>query len=1127
MIRMIGARDDCRWPCSSDSRNNSMTRLSAAPEVTMPFAQQPSVIGRLEQAREEQDRFRFWLGVATFCLGAMGIVALGMFIDWMWEVPAWLRALALPALAGLAISLFVRSRRPYSSRQAAADAERQFPELGQRVRTVVQYADPESSPVPASRGLLRALIRQTDKQTAALDFRKLVPWPVFERRAIGVFLALIVGLIALFASPSLRTAFLRALLLPAHYTTLKVEPGNLTLKAGETVKLVVTLDGRPVKTAQWLHRKTGGEWIARSLAPDAKPGAPAKPLAGQLTAKLEDCQEDFEYRVEAGEVESPVFRVKVVHPLLLKKLQATITPPGYTRQPPVVLSDGNWNATEGSRVDIQIALDRQPQTAELKLSAGGQPLAEKVELRIDEEKLSGVIASVTKDVDLEITATANDGMALEPEKRRIKVGADREPTVRFVQPEEALAVIPTTEVPVQVEARDDFGVSLLGIKFKIGDGPEETLHLSKLKDQPLTAAALETLYLEKYSLDHPGAITYYAFVEDNYSPKPHRVVSDLRFIDILPFKQEYQFVEGEGSCNGSSVSLEELIARQRDNLNRTFALEREPAVNDGDAKRLARYQGELHAATEEFAQGIAGIAGPVPALEKSVAAMQSATTALEAKDVATARPREEAALKELIAARQNLRKLLRQNSSKFASACRKFDRAQSQKLRRPPKDERKHQLAALEKDLRELAKREEKFSEQLEPNGSGGPQVDPPAEKPEAPKSAKKSSSKSSSQGSKSGSSSRAAASENAEKKSSLAEEQKQAAQDAERLNKLAQQDEAMTEDAQKRLGEAAEAVSESSRALDEARAADAARKAREAARRLASLSRQVGALKAKELSEMLARERDFAQEIARAERELAQVLGGQDPAGQSQSGRDSRALADRQRELADDTAALADVLEQIKASARLGDREIAQVIAQAESTSPPREIARAMRQNADAIGSGNTATAASDAASAAERLEALAQDLESARRAAAGPELERLVAAEKEAAALQERLRNVRQSSQQTGAERAFEEFAGRLDRLAPREGALRQAAENMTAAGRAGHGGWSTAGQVQDGDATFLVPPTNYTQTLAAAIVALQAKIQEMVLENTLVERNGPVPPQYKSLVDDYYRVLSQDLR
>ena len=96
---------------------------------------------------------------------------------------------------------------------------------------------------------------------------------------------------------------------------------------------------------------------------------------------------------------------------------------------------------------------------------------------------------MTKDLELEINARAPDGMTLEPAKRRIKVAADQEPTVRFTQPEESLAVIPTAEVPVQVEARDDFGVGLLGISFKIGDGPEETLHLARLKDQPLPASS--------------------------------------------------------------------------------------------------------------------------------------------------------------------------------------------------------------------------------------------------------------------------------------------------------------------------------------------------------------------------------------------------------------------------------------------------------------------------------------------------------------------------------------------------------------------------------------------------------------------------------------------------------------
>ena len=678
-----------------------MTRSSAPPQATSPLPEIPEVVGRLEQARNEQARFRVWLALASFLLGALAIFTSWMFIDWMWVVPSWVRALVFPVLAGLGILCFARSRRPYGNADAAVDAEQHFPELGQRLRTVLQYADPAEAPVPASRGLFRALARQTDKQTAPLDFRKVVPWPIFERRAIGLFLASIVAVVALFASPSLRTAALRMLFLPAHYTTMSVEPGDGTVKAGEAVKLAVTLEGRPVDSAQWFERKkNGGDWIAHPLGHDALADEPAKPLVGVLTATVQDCQEAFEYRVVAGEVHSRVFQIQVVHPLLLKKLQATVTPPAYTRQSPVVLNDGNWNAVEGSRVEIETTLDRAPAEAELKLSADGKPLPEKVALKIEGTKLSGIIAAVTKDLELEINARAPDGMTLEPAKRRLKVAADQEPTVRFTQPEESLAVIPTTEVPVQVEARDDFGVGLLGISFKIGDGPEETLHLARLKDQPLSARALETLYLEKHPLDYKGAITYYAFVEDNFAPKPHRVVSDLRFIDILPFKQDYEFVEGEGSCNGSSVSLEELIARQRDNLNRTFALERQQPVDTAAAKRLARYETELHAATAEFAQGIAQMAGPVPTLEKAVEEMQAAATALDGKEVASARPREEAALNGLIASRHNSARC----SSKAPRARRALPQVRpcpSAETPAPAAKEEKQQLAALEKDLRQ------------------------------------------------------------------------------------------------------------------------------------------------------------------------------------------------------------------------------------------------------------------------------------------------------------------------------------------------------------------------------------------------------------------------------------------
>ncbi len=1102
-----------------------MSGITADQKRASHFAEVPGVVGRLERARDEQKRYRVWLGLASLLLAALGIVALFMLIDWMWVVPAWVRALALPVITALAVFRYFRAHRPYSSRQAAADAEAHFPELGQRLRTVVQYADPNAKTVPVLPGLLRALGRETDRRTSALDFQKLIPWSIFERRAIGLCLACVVALVALFVSPSLGTAAQRMLFLPVHYTTMSVEPGDVTVKAGESLQLAVTLKGRPVSKAQWSYKKQNGNgWISASLPADPEPGATAKPLEGLLTATLEDCQDDFDYRVTAGEVESRSYHVRVVHPLLLKGLQATITPPPYTRKPPVVAKDGHWNAAEGSRVELEIQLDRSPRMAAIALKRSGDPSSEKIALEIKGTKLSGVIASVNKNLDLEITAADADGVTLEPEKRQIKVTADHEPTLRFIQPEESLAVIPTAEVPIQVDSHDDFGLSMLGITFKIGDGPEETLHLARFQDQPVTAQVLETLYLEKYSIDYTGAITYYAFAEDNYPPKPHRVVSELRFIDILPFKQDYQLAERNegGSCNGSSVSLEELIARQRENLNRTFALERETSVDDAAAGRLAKYEGELHAATAEFARGIAQIAGPIPALEEAVTAMQSAATSLEAKDLSAARPLEEAALKGLISARQNLRKKLNQNSSSQASACRKFDRQQAQKLRRPPADQAKQQLAALEKDLRELARREQKFSEEIDPKVGGGPQIDPPEAQEQQPKGLPKPSTN----GSKSSSSPRATASQNSKPTPGPAEQQKQAAIEAERLSKLAQDDEALTEHAKARLDRASGSVKDSSQAIDELRKAEAAQKAGEAARQLDSLARQVGALKAGEVSNRLARQRDFALEIARAERDLGQALERQTRSQPAADDFRSR-LAGRQRELAEDTGALADVLKQEQTTAKFNDRDLAAAIDQAASDSPPREVEQLMRRNADSIGSGETELAGRDAATAAGLLEALAHDLESARRAAAGPELERLLAAEKEAANVQKRLRTLRQSSQQAGAERALEDLARRIQNLSQTDGRVKDAALGLVNATQSSHAGWTLNDRPTDAEPSYFMPPIVYTEKLGAVIVALQAKIQELILENTLAERNGPVPPEYRNFVDDYYRVLSQDLR
>ena len=41
-----------------------------------------------------------------------------------------------------------------------------------------------------------------------------------------------------------------------------------------------------------------------------------------------------------------------------------------------------------------------------------------------------------------------------------------------------------------------------------------------------------------------------------------------------------------------------------------------------------------------------------------------------------------------------------------------------------------------------------------------------------------------------------------------------------------------------------------------------------------------------------------------------------------------------------------------------------------------------------------------------------------------------------------------------------------------------------------------------------------------------ALQAKIQEAILAGALQDSDEPVPPQYRELVEKYYKTLSDDL-
>jgi hypothetical protein len=459
-------------------------------------------------------------------------------------------------------------------------------------------------------------------------------------------------------------------------------------------------------------------------------------------------------------------------------------------------------------------------------------------------------------------------------------------------------------------------------------------------------------------------------------------------------------------------------------------------------QRIARTEHELATVTTEFTEGFEARFGPLPCLHEAQEAMEAAAAALDQKNATTGRDQEGTALAGLIKARQNIRKLLSQSSSSSASQCRKFDQEQNQKLRPPKKaGGEKERLAKLQDEIEQLAKEEKKFSEDIESKDGGGAQMeksDSDAQKKEQSSQSQSSSSSSSSKGQKSSPS-----------KADLAERQDQAAKKAAELQDLMGKDDALTDLARERMDAAAKAVKDSAESMHGGREEEAAKQAADATKELERLAKQVAALKAPDLPTRLAGTQSLAQQLAKEQ----QSLGNQMDEKQGKSGQQGKeGQAAAERSLSQDAQTLADLLNRNIADAAETDRELGQALREASEKNPPAAIAEQMKQIADALRAGKKDQAKRDAKDSAQKLDALAQQLDATRRALIQPQLEKLVAAEKQAAETQKTLNSVANDQQKAEAEKKMTDLRDNVESLKAMDGKIGEAAASLTDARRPG---------------------------------------------------------------------------
>jgi hypothetical protein len=880
-------------------------------------------------------------------------------------------------------------------------------------------------------------------------------------------------------------------LAPEPYTNLSATPSASVVDEGGEVEVRALLSGR-ARPALVLHTREEGDPEWRQETMDA---------AGEgFTARLSDLRRTTEFFVSAGPERTPVQQIVVRHPLKFVWTRVEVAAPAYTGLALETHESGSFSAVQGSTARLGFELDRPPAAATLVVKDPARPKTPPrlVEMAVEDRHVSAELP-LAADVEYSVEARDAEGVPAVANHHRIRVTPDHPPTVWFDSPSESLEVHTLAEVVMRARARDDFGLIRVGIVFQVNNEEERTLIVQEVGQRcQREALAEQVLMLEQFLLTQKDCVAYYAFAEDNRPDAPQRTTTELRFIDIRPFKRTYQLVDAPDTPGGMQrdlASLDEVIARQRFNLNQTMRLEtRSRARLDLAAvEQVSAFENKLAKQTHELADFLAGLGvDGVAILNQAEEAMLSAVDSLQGAKFPTAIDQERDALRFLMEARNTVLVALARQPRAVRAQARAFDRLQRQKLRRP--NDKAETLAQIAEELAKLAEEEDEVARTLAASGNnpmgasapGTPNADDPKAKPSTtdktnPDKPMK----------EAGPDRKVADKEGKEGDDPVRERQDEIAARATALDKTAPTAKGLTELARTRIAEAAKAANAGADALGQRDRPAARREVDRARETFRVAAKQVAALAAEEAAQQIAAARDLANDVAL---QTAPAEGMKNP-GAGSGGDDKKTTP--LGNAAEQAKSVKDVLEQVAASGSEGSAEAARKVG---GLLKQEDLAEAIKR-LEKPGAGNDRAERQDLA---ERFAALGQKLDQIYRETIAPRLEELARLEREANELERRA-----AAAEDGADwRRLRQQGGEFVEHLEAAGLGDLANEDLRAGLRA----------VSLGAGKEL-----FGRGIAAAHSRLAAKLQDFVAGDRIHAGNEAVPPEYRDLVERYLRALS----
>lgn len=509
------------------------------------------VASRLGAIRGSIRRLYALDGLARLLLVLSAFVALTFLVDWSLILPGPVRLVFLAG--GVALAGWIAVRRiayPLGIRITDDDlalfVERHYPELNDRLISAIQLSrEPLVDPAGAGGGpswnspeLVEALVRDAEEATEAIDFKRVVVGRHVGRIAAWGFLAAgaIAALSVLF--PVYSTTYLKRIVgggakwpQRTHLVVLDFIDQRRVVARGDDTTIAVEVSGRiPGKVVLRYEFRTGEKGTERMIQ-----------QAGgrRFQYSFTRVGGPFEFFIQGGDDETAAHAVDTVTPPSLEAVRLFFEYPKYMRKEDTPAdrpeTAANVVAPFGTQVRFEAVANEDLETALLSLGVRGKEAFLPLEVgRTADGKpraFSGSFRVAEEQGEYGFQLKARNGLSnRDPIRYAVKGIRDRAPEIKVVEPLGDEFVTDQCERPLEIEVRDDFGISRIALEVRtisqVPDRSKEWASRDFGRDENSRAYG-EVLIRSESVLDVPGlGLTAGDHVELRFRAEDYRDAGD-------------------------------------------------------------------------------------------------------------------------------------------------------------------------------------------------------------------------------------------------------------------------------------------------------------------------------------------------------------------------------------------------------------------------------------------------------------------------------------------------------------------------------------------------------------------------------------------------------------------------